>query len=285
MKKIIVPVDFSKQAAYALDLAMQIAKKDKYEVTVLHVIEYPVGGIMDPVGVPVPPVYDKEFIDLLKEKAEERMENFLMGFDDTESLDVQVDIGNAYAGIAEKLLEEEYDLIIMGTKGASGLREFFIGSNTEKVVRTARCPVIAVRENVQIKNIHNIVFATAGTEVSEDLITHVKQLQSLFEAKLHIVRINTPNNFESDRLVLPLLEKMAQRFMLKDYSVNVYNDVYEDQGIMHFAEAIGADMIAMGTHGRKGFGHFISGSLAEDVVNHANKIIWTYHMTKAKWSK
>jgi len=285
MKKIIVPVDFSKQAAYALDLAMQIAKKDKYEVTVLHIIEYPVGGIIDPVGVPVPPVYDKEFIDLLKEKAEERMENFLMGFDDTESLDVQVDIGNAYAGIAEKLLEEEYDLIIMGTKGASGLREFFIGSNTEKVVRTARCPVIAVRENVQIKNIHNIAFATSGAEVSEDLITHVKQLQSLFEAKLHIVRINTPNNFESDRLVLPLLEKMAQRFMLKDYSVNVYNDVYEDQGIMHFAEAIGADMIAMGTHGRKGFGHFISGSLAEDVVNHANKIIWTYHMTKAKWSK
>jgi len=280
MENIIVPVDFSKQAGYALDLALQLAEKRSFKISILHVVEYPVGGMVDPVGVAVPPVYDREFLDMLTNKAKERMDKFLEDVENKDALDIKIELGNAYATMAETLRNEDVDLIIMGTKGASGLREFFIGSNTEKVVRTAECPVIAVREKVNLADIKNIAFATGGLEVPEDLMLHVKQLQELFSAKLHLVRINTPNNFERDLLVKPLLEKLATRHMLKDYTINVFNDVYEDQGILEFAKRINADMIAMGTHGRKGLGHFLAGSLAEDVVNHANKIMWTYHIKK-----
>jgi len=277
MKSLIVPVDFSKQAKYALDLAVQIARKENYKVDVLHVVEFPVGSMIDPVGVAVPPVYDKEFLDTLKKNANKRLENFLEDYSE-ENIETVVEIGNPYEGISEKLGTDDYELIVMGTKGASGFKEFLIGSNTEKVVRTAECPVIAVRDKTNIRTIKNIVFATLGTEVAEDLMLHLKQLQYTFEATIHLVRINTPNNFASDREVKPLLQKLAERHMLKDFTVNVFSDADEEKGIIHFADIKNAEMIAMGTHARKGLDHFLIGSVAEDVVNHAHKLIWTYHI-------
>ena len=166
----------------------------------------------------------------------------------------------------------------MGTKGASGIREFLIGSNAEKVVRKAKCPVITLAEPTEPSDIKNIVFATNITDICDDLVAHVKQLQDIFHATIHLLRINTPNNFKRDEITLTGLENMATRFMLKNYTINIYNDIYEDQGILTFAERIGANMIAMGTHGRKGIGHLLSGSLAEDIVNHAKRPIWTYHI-------
>jgi len=277
MKRIIVPVDFSRQARHALDLAVQISRKNNTKVVALHVVEFPIGSLIDPVGVAVPPVYDKEFLDTLKENANKRFDKFLEDYTE-DNIETMVEVGNPYEGISEKLNEEDYELIVMGTKGASGFKEFLIGSNTEKVVRTAECPVIAVRDKTEIHAVKNIVFATLGADVPEDLMLHLKQLQDTFGATLHLVRINTPNNFASDREMKPFLQKLGERHMLKDFTVNVFNDTDEEKGIIHFADLKNADMIAMGTHARKGLDHLLVGSVAEDVVNHAHKLIWTYHI-------
>lgn len=66
--------------------------------------------------------------------------------------------------------------------------------------------------------------------------------------------------------------------MLTNFTLNVYNDEEEKTGVMNFARMKEADMIAMGTHGRKGIGHLLIGSIAEDVVNHVDIPIWTSHM-------
>ncbi|ELR68314.1 universal stress protein family [Fulvivirga imtechensis AK7] len=282
MKKILVPVDFSRQAAYALEFAVDLAKKIKTRIDVLHVVEFPVGTTIDPVGLPVPTQLDADFLDVLKENAEKRMTTFLKKVPEDINTKRKVDVGNPYINITEYITEEDIDLVVMGTKGASGLKEFFIGSNAEKVVRMARCPVITMHEKPKANDIKDIVFATDFEDPSEELITELKRLQKLLDARLHLLRVNTPNNFERDRVAKPALEKTAKRYMLKDYTINIYNDVYEDQGILSFAQDIGADMIALGTHGRTGIKHLISGSIAEDLVNHATQPIWTYHIPKKK---
>ena len=68
--------------------------------------------------------------------------------------------------------------------------------------------------------------------------------------------------------------------MLKDYTLSVFNDTFEESGVISFAHLIKADMIAMGTHGRRGLNHVMSGSVAEDVVNHIDCPIWTYTIKK-----
>ena len=276
MKTILVPVDFSEEAENALKFAMELAALQDAEVHVFHVVEYPVGAAMDPVGLSVPTPYDADFAHLLSENAKDKMESFLAsaGAD----INYETTIGNPYLNITDKITEVEADLVVMGTKGASGLKEVFVGSNAERIVRTAKCPVITLSQPSSIEDIKDIVFATNVVDVSEQEIKEIKKLQSLFNATLNIVRVNTPNNFERDEVIEKSLNDMAKRFLLKDYTINVISDLYEDLGITAFARKVNAGLIAMGTHGRTGLNHLLSGSVAEDVVNHAKRPIWTFHM-------
>jgi hypothetical protein len=108
----------------------------------------------------------------------------------------------------------------------------------------------------------------------------VKALQNFFKAKIHIVWINTPTNFTRDTITQKRLNAFAKRFMLKEHTINIFNDPYEEAGVINFTKEINGDMIAMGTHGRKGLAHLMSGSVAEDVVNHVDCPIWTYAIKK-----
>jgi K+-sensing histidine kinase KdpD len=112
-------------------------------------------------------------------------------------------------------------------------------------------------------------------EGHEDLVMKVKALQNFYKAHLNIVWINTPLNFNNDKVTRAKLEAFAKRFMLKNYTLHIYNYTDSEEGILHFASEINADMIAMGTHGRRGLSHLIRGSLTENLVNHSKYMIWT----------
>ena len=62
----------------------------------------------------------------------------------------------------------------------------------------------------------------------------------------------------------------------EDYSFTIYNDLTVEKGILQFANDAEADIIGMGTHGRKGVSHFFNGSISEDLVNHTNMPIVTF---------
>jgi nucleotide-binding universal stress UspA family protein len=111
---------------------------------------------------------------------------------------------------------------------------------------------------------------------AEALTLKVKELQNFFDAKLHVLYVNTPGSFKRDTITQKALKDFAKRFMLKDYTLNVFNDLDQESGVRNFVQSIDADMVAMATHGRKGLNHFLSGSIAEDVVNHLECPIWTY---------
>ena len=108
----------------------------------------------------------------------------------------------------------------------------------------------------------------------------VKELQSQFGATLHIVHVNTPALFKRDAETKAQLQAFADRFMLQQYTLNIVNDYTEEAGIAAFARDVKADIVAIGTHGRRGLNHLLSGSIAEDVVNHLDCAIWTYRAAK-----
>lgn len=273
MKKILVPCDFSEQAINAFRLALDIAHS-KSEVHLLHVVELPV--MHDTVLMPVL-TFEETLLQELRDKAETEFAAIKKKHvKEGHKIVTKVEFGATARMILDYLPAHEIDLVIMGTKGASGVRELVIGSNAEKIVRGASCPVIAVKKYTESSSIKNIVFPNTLDQDQEDLVMKVKDLQHFFKATLHIVWINTPGNFASDTITLKRLEDFVKRFMIKDYTLNVFNDPYEESGVINFTHHIKADMIAMGTHGRKGLAHILSGSLAEDVVNHVDCPIWTY---------
>ena len=276
MKRVLVPCDFSKPAINAYRFALDIARQSKGSVHLLNVIELPV--VHDTILMPVLD-FEAELLKELKGNAESRFNKLIEKYK-MEGVKVSCDVqfGAVSRMIQDYIKKESIDLVVMGSHGASGARELFIGSNAEKMVRNSPVPVL-VTKDYRKGPIKNIVFPnTLETENQEDLVMKVKALQNFFKARLHLVWINTPLNFASDTVTNERLEAFAKRFMLKDFTISVFNHTDEERGILEFTKAVKADLIAMGTHGRKGISHLVNGSLAEDIVNHNTGLVWAYSL-------
>lgn len=279
MNRILVPYDFSKVADHALEFAVQVAQKAKAkDVMLLNVIEHPSESRLKTMGAsqmdPMEEVYFNQLIKLTKKKLSDRIESAKFPV----AVNSKIQLGSPYHKLAEEVAEEVVDLVVMGSTGADGVDEMFVGSNAERVVRTANCPVITIKGPAKLDEIKNIVFASNYHEVKESFVTQLKALQSMLGAKLHIVKINTPANFTTQRHDRKQMEDFVSKFKLENTSIDIYNYTNEEDGIIYYADDVNADMIALGTNQRTGFNHFLLGSIAEDVVNHAKRPVWTLRL-------
>jgi nucleotide-binding universal stress UspA family protein len=284
MKKILVPTDFSKSAQVATEVARDIAKKAGSELIFLHVIEEATGGSFNVEGEFGKYGGDPEsrlFTMQLIKKAKKQMENLLSNsmFDGIK-VKSELKIGTPFHGMRTIITEKKVDLVVMGTAGQSKVQEMIIGTNTEKVVRQAKCPVLTVQKKPATTDFKNIVYATAMSKDEEIFARVVKRTQDMYNATVHLVRINTPANFQRDVVARKYMQDFAKRLMLKNYTINVYNDMTEEEGIVYFADSIDADLITMATHGRTGFAHVLAGSIAEDVVSHSKRPVLTFVVKK-----
>jgi nucleotide-binding universal stress UspA family protein len=273
MEKILVPCDFSEQAIHAFRLAIDIAHSSSAEVHVLHVIELPI--MHDDVLTPLPS-FDESLLKELGERAEIKLAELKKESKQDIFVTTIIEFGPIVSTITNYQETNNISLIVMGTKGISGIEEVFIGSTAEKVVRHAGCPVAVVKRRTAVSELRHIVFPNSLEKGQEDLMMHVKALQDVLKATLHIVWIDTSDKSDDHTLIKQQLEDFAKRFMLKDYTINVFKANDRETGIINFTHWINASMIAMGTHARKGLSHFFKGSITEDVVNHVDCPIWTY---------
>jgi Universal stress protein family len=166
--------------------------------------------------------------------------------------------------------------VVMGTRGKTNLETMVIGTNTERVVRGTHCPVLTVHRKPTSSDFKNIVYATAMSKDEEVFSRIVKTTQRLYDSTIHLVRINTPGDFQRDKVVKEYMTKFAKSLQLKNFTINIYNDITEEAGILNFADSIDGDMIAMATHGRTGFAHVLAGSIAEEVVTKASRPVLTF---------
>ena len=275
MKKIIVPIDFSKHSEYALKTAALFAKKSKGTVYVLHMLD------LQEISLSESSSYQHEKAVFFLKMAEKKVKDFL-NKEYLQGLKV-VPIIKHYKVFSEiNAIAEEVkaDLIVMGSHGVSGLKEFFIGSNTEKVVRYSNLPVLIVKNEVMNLDFSDVVLASDFSEKSIPTFQKAVQTLDLLNARLHILYVNLPTEeFKSTAE----MDAMANIFLLKAegnvdrlVNVNFVCDRTVEKGILNFSNVIGADLIAVITHGRKGLAHIFGGSIAEDVTNHSTLPIITF---------
>src|SRR5688572_32365069 len=189
-------------------------------------------------------------------------------------------VGTAFHGMRDIITEQKVDLVVMGTAGQTKLQEMIIGTNTEKVVRHSKCPVLTVQKKPVTTDFKNIVYATSMSKDEEVFSRIVRSTQQLYDSTVHLVRINTPGNFQRDAVVKKYMKDFAKKLMLKKFTINVFNDLTEEEGVIYFADSINADLIAMATHGRTGFAQVLAGSIAEEVVSHSKRPVLTFVVKK-----
>jgi len=276
MKQILVPTDFSEQAENALQLATEMAKANDAELLVLHVVEIPGQQSFSTTGEPdYVDEMEAVFIKKMIEKGRDQLAE-LEGRSELQGVNVKTNLkaGNAYHNISDIISDYQPDLIVMGTNGATGAEEILIGSNTEKVVRNAHCPVLSLKKQVKLAELDDILFASDMKDEGLDLVKRLQNIVQHSQAKIHLLRVNTPNNFEGSAQTMNRMKAYVEKNGL-EAEQHIYNSNTEEEGIMEFADSNDIDMIVMGTHGRKGLMHLFSGSIAEDVVNHSKLPVLT----------
>lgn len=256
IRSIVVPYDFSDCATDALQVAAQIARATGACIEVVHVYEQ---------MTDFHPENQR-----LREDIEARLDRvpqlpFLQGLELKKFMLRQLALPEMFRN--ERIAGA--DLIVMGSHGATGLRGI-VGSNTQRIVRSAPMPVLVVKQRMEDLRIDDVVFASNFSPADVDKFDAFRPLLDIWNPRIHLLKVNTPKAFERSEDSTRAMDAFLQRYELKKFTATVYNDLSIEEGILNFSRGIDADLIAMATHGRTGFFHVVNGSLTEDIVNHTN---------------
>jgi nucleotide-binding universal stress UspA family protein len=277
MKNILVPTDFSHAANKAADIAMAIAEKSGAEVHFLHLQITPVQWVKLDMEkeerfpeTQIEISHAKSELNKLVKKAEDRglkAEQFLV-----------FDVGR------EEILKHthfhRHDFIVMGSHGASGAKEIFVGSNAQKVLRDATIPVLIIKEKSKWP-FNNIVFASSFEEDVKEPFQTVVKLANLNESSINLLYVNVPFSFEETDISLKKIHAFHETCPRGGTcTTNIYNALNEERGILKFSKSVGADLIALVTHGKSGFLSFMRKSITENLANHSETPILSINLNK-----
>jgi len=179
---ILLPTDFSENAELATEIAFDLAAKGKGTVTVFHAYDLPYSDRS----------MSTSLLDVMKENAENNMAELEKKLKEKYPLNFKtlVRLGNPIRLITETSNLDEIDLIVMGTKGASGLEEILIGSNAASVIQNCNKPVLIIPPETKLANINKIVFACdLDPKVKDQPLQRLARFAKLTGASIDLVHV------------------------------------------------------------------------------------------------
>lgn len=239
--KILIPTDFSTLSRVAIDFAIQLGRKFKAELILLSVVyqDGPSRASLKAKDLEEILINDarNEFVYLLEELKSPY--NPKLKYEVTTGYPVSKVISN-YAD------NNNIDLIIMGTKGATGLKKIFLGSNAASVIDKSSVPVIAVPEFAQFNDLSDIVYATDILDLRSE-IERVVSFAKIFNARVHVLHVTSPRE---GQVINPkeMVTQLIQRMNYPHISFAVSNADDPEVGIDEYIAKNKIDMLAMFTH-------------------------------------
>lgn len=285
IKRILFATDFSPCAVRAQDYALFLASSWGAELNVLHVLEFPPG--MNP-DYPVNSLY----LNQLRKEATRSIEELMAratqsGIATNKHLLLGIP-SQRICAIADECRD---DLIVLGTRGRTGLEHILLGSTAERVIKTAPCPVLAVRLpktegsggapgiGTPVR-LARMLVPIDGSDCSLDALEYAAQLAMLAGTTVTLLHVVEPVAYGIDFTLGGMAEREQQRAQmhgklesltaaLRSVGLTVDHVVrggLPGDSIVEVARVQASDLIVMGTHGRRGISHVMSGSVAEAVL-------------------
>lgn len=267
MKNILVPTDFSACAEHAVEAAAKLAKKFNAIVHLFHNI--------------VLPPYLEELSDTeksnhkevlqLTQNADILLNNAKNKFDNSFAYPL-LRRGKLVDNIQDIVKTKGIDMIVMGSHGTSGKNEFFIGSNTQKVVRMVHCPVLVLKEPLKKLDFDKIVYASnLHVEERNSMVAAKNLIKHFVPKEIHLLTIHTSEFFGAPYVVqkasLDDCSKLFKPFKVKNH---IYKDFTVSGGIQNFVKAIKPDLLIVSNHKRHPLKRMLVGSNVETLINHVD---------------
>jgi nucleotide-binding universal stress UspA family protein len=282
-KDILVPLDGSAFAEAALPLALALSKKTGAALHLVTVVE------------PIPAFAYEEWESAAREWSEEYIENVAerVGADTDAKVTTALHTGHVVETLLGDVIARKADLVVMATHGRGTLSRAWLGSVADAFMRQAEMPVLFVRPKEgeppptkAAAGFETILVPLDGSELSESALDHATDFGELFGSAYHLTRVVSypidiaspylPATVQLNQNILAdakagaaeYLEGHAERMRRKGLRVttSVAVDAQAGNGILLEADAVGCDLIAMATHGRKGVSRLVLGSAADKVL-------------------
>lgn len=272
--KILIPTDFSVQAEFAYLMVKKLEEKTAIEIHFLHVLDVPDTVTMNAAGeIQTCGEIDVKYVITQKDIAARKLAKLKTLYGS--HIHTHLVLGKVTDAILNFSESGHYDIIVMGTKGAWGIKEKLSGSETQIIARRSKTPLLSLmcdRSDLVIKNI--LLVHNFSNPLTEDLkLMH--KLNSAFGTTLHLLQI-TSGNVEAEK---PAIEANMKRFAalnnIGNYECHVINDKDVENGVIHFNQMINMDIICIGTHGKGGIFHH---SATEKLINHLFKPIISFQL-------
>lgn len=253
MKQILVPTDFSESADNAIDFAIQSSKILPAKVTLLHSYEVNSSLYTDYMGV------NKEFTSSLLNDADKNLAELSERISETQNVkaDTLLSIESLQEAIAKTVKDKGIDLIVMGTLGASGLREKIWGSTTAAVITNTKIPVMAIPIEYHWQKPKKILFTTNRFEKESGILNYLFELAGMYMARVQVA-VFTDEDDDKAATFIENKSKIAEyeSFLKENYqeetltSAHLYGEQFEDT-LQNFIKENEIDMLVMVTYQNK----------------------------------
>ncbi|HET9053402.1 MAG TPA: universal stress protein [Cyclobacteriaceae bacterium] len=267
MINLLVPTDFSKLSLIAIEYAVKMANRVNGTVTLLHV--------MDRVVRPTRASLQEEAKAIAREASALARARFIPVAEEAERFNktgtpilIKIRRGRSFSNTVRLFARRNnIGLIVMGTKGASGLSKYVLGSNAVSVMEASRIPVLAVPARAQFKNFKNIVYAADLKHLEEEVHT-MKPYLKLLDATLHVVHVCDKKQREEElqasvKNILKLLDYRKSTVMIKSGRP-------VDRVIDSYVRELKADMVAMFMHKRTAYEKIFHRSMTKKMAFQSN---------------
>ncbi len=264
MKDIVVAIDFSSGSIHALEYAIGFANHQKSNLLMIWVNNQLTGeyGVTD---------NNQE-----RDEAVQNFEDLLQRFSPMLThgkLSYKIRKGKVYQEIAAQAKQVNAGLIIAGTHGITGYEEFWIGSNAYRIVSYAPCPVITVRYDFLInpRGVANILVPIDSTADTIQKIPYTTQLANELGAGIHLLEVHTTNLKSMQRRVQT--NALTARKHMENAGIQcTVSSITADNitnGILDYAQAVSADLIAIMTEQETSANNILLGPFAQQLVNYS----------------
>lgn len=272
--KILIPTDFSVQAEFAYLMVKKLEEKTSIDIHFLHVLNVPDTVSMDSRGdIQTCGEIDLNFIVQQKEIAERKLENLKVLYGN--HINVHLVFGKTTDTILDFSNSNSFDLIVMGTKGASGIKEILSGSETQIIARRSKIPLLSLMCDRSDLQIQNVLLVHNFSNPKKEGMGLMHKLIKAFNTKVHFLQI-TSGKVESELgIVESDMKHFAELNGIVNYECHLINDKDVENGVVHYNQMNNMDIICIGTHGK---GSLFHQSATEKLINHLFKPIISFHL-------
>ena len=268
MKNVLIPTDFSENSWRAICYGMSFLKDKECKFYLLHVLahhQYIHGDNMYNSALAVKSIATNEHIQMMEALVTRIKNQFL---NSKHTIETVFETTFFVDGIRKQIEEHEVDLIIMGTKGATGLKELTVGSNTGDVITKVKCPVLVVPEDANYSTIKEIVFPTDyNIYYKSRIIDTITEVVNSYRATLHVLHVAKK---EKELTELQLKNKDYLDDSLEDikHSFHFLSHENIEQAVQSFVENREIDLITMVAKNLNFFQRILFRPLVEKITYH-----------------